>query len=947
MKKTIHLTLHRKAVATSVSLVAVAGMLAGTLHGAEFSIKDGASDWTVGASYDEGTAPGPNDTVLLKAGRKVYLSAPSDSFTRVNTLDRIVPCAADAELDITVQAGGDEYLKCPFTSYGYGLGDNLLGRLVKKGTGTLSFDISTTNKIFYGNNTYAFYCRYIDVEEGVLKAPQGCDKSTYVFYGDIAVSNNATFYTVSIADESASPGSYGFTKVCRIFGDGLITNVSPNSAGRHLFLRMPGSKFDGVIGGGVVLNINEPGASVELSGTNSTFSSQAGCVFMSGTTTVEVAKFGPWKNTENSSMGNCWKFQTEAGARVVYTGRGEKTYKTFILRTSPFTIDGGPYGGLWISGDQTIGGGSEISGFYGSTSAKSLMQHLILDGSNETPCVFSPRIRLWQDNMAPEGSRTNNTLYVTKRGSGTWKFMRFLSSNWRGGVCAEEGTLQFDTLFETNRNCSFGYATMLQAPYCGAWTPASNVNYAIAFGGASATPIFEYVGTNFVSVTTRPIAIRTKGCIVNSGTRRFRMSNVSGLGSGPKELILGGSSKKMDEIDNISDGDGVVSVTKTGSGDWRLGGNLTFSGRLKVDDGTLYVHDGKHYSWFKWTVRQTHWKEFASGSSEYSRNYAYRVSEFALYDSASNRVNLGMSAPAYDWDVTTSTDPAADATTDYMALAPNSAAIGRYDYRYDIHPLTFELASYDNKNNNITLMNKNLAAAFDGIPANNANETWGPFARSAMQETSPKYWLSLFLHATNAVRVSSYDWAEFQGASGWTPTSWIMEASMNGFDWDELDTKSGVISPKDSASDYNYWSCMNEPGVAEKVVSGQKRTGYPIPEAPARTPPQVLNNAMVSVGANGRLVIDGDVTVSRLEVDAAGAGTIEHLTFAENGVLNVVNLPNEAAVVLPGTYVACTGFENVRNWQLLVDGERSPRQRLAFVKGKLVVIRRGLAVSFR
>ena len=33
------------------------------------------------------------------------------------------------------------------------------------------------------------------------------------------------------------------------------------------------------------------------------------------------------------------------------------------------------------------------------------------------------------------------------------------------------------------------------------------------------------------------------------------------------------------------------------------------------------------------------------------------------------------------------------------------------------------------------------------------------------------------------------------------------------------------------------------------------------------------------------------------------AGTIDHLTFAENGVFNVVNLPNEPAVVLPGTYV--------------------------------------------
>ena len=49
----------------------------------------------------------------------------------------------------------------------------------------------------------------------------------------------------------------------------------------------------------------------------------------------------------------------------------------------------------------------------------------------------------------------------------------------------------------------------------------------------------------------------------------------------------------------------TVSVRKTGSGSWTLGGDLLFSGSLSVDEGTLTVRkESGIYDWFRWTLKE-------------------------------------------------------------------------------------------------------------------------------------------------------------------------------------------------------------------------------------------------------------------------------------------------------------------------------------------------------
>ena len=91
--------------------------------------------------------------------------------------------------------------------------------------------------------------------------------------------------------------------------------------------------------------------------------------------------------------------------------------------------------------------------------------------------------------------------------------------------------------------------------------------------------------------------------------------------------------------------------------------------------------------------------------------------------------------------------------------------------------------------------------------------------------------------------------------------------------------------------------------------------GCPIAGGPAGTANALEGVSSVSVAPGARLVAQGAATIPGLVVDANGAGSVEGFAFAENGVLTVFNMPKSGGV-LPGTYVNCTGFENIGSWTL-------------------------------
>ena len=107
------------------------------------------------------------------------------------------------------------------------------------------------------------------------------------------------------------------------------------------------------------------------------------------------------------------------------------------------------------------------------------------------------------------------------------------------------------------------------------------------------------------------------------------------------------------------------------------------------------------------------------------------------------------------------------------------------------------------------------------------------------------------------------------------------------------------------------------------------------------------NVESVSVAENARLVAVGPVApLKGLSVDVGGAGTIDGFAFAGDGTLNVENLPDDGAT-LPGTYLNCTGFDNVAGWSLKVGGEDTKRYRIGYSDGVIQIRPVGTVLLFR
>ena len=73
---------------------------------------------------------------------------------------------------------------------------------------------------------------------------------------------------------------------------------------------------------------------------------------------------------------------------------------------------------------------------------------------------------------------------------------------------------------------------------------------------------------------------------------------------------------------------------------------------------------------------------------------------------------------------------------------------------------------------------------------------------------------------------------------------------------------------------------------------------------------------------------------------------IEGFAFAENGTLDVLDLPSDGGA-LPGTYVNCTGFENIRNWTFTVGGETTGKYKVAVSGDSIRIVPVGMRVVVR
>ena len=768
------------------------------------------------------------------------------------------------------------------------------GLIRKIGAGEIEFG--------YNADANAYNCN-IMIEEGTLVLPQKMTMSKSVTQlGSVVVSNGATLVTAIDAAVDSGTGK-GATMVVSLNGAGEITNRC--ARGRRLGFYAAGrtSNFSGRIRPRVLIwPANYEGVNVNLTGMES---DTAESVYLAYGATLGAAKFGP-KGTP-SSLGKIsslyWR-SGGTGGTFKYLGDGEdetdKNFYVWRVGGGPVGIDGGN-GGLKLTG--TVSWNSEQpKESYG-------MHQLTLSGDGTLTNVFAGALPTWTYQT------TNYNFHVTKKGAGVWRFADKAQTH-SGAWTIEDGTLQFESIKEMGQVCSLGTATNCMESYSGLVDESKRVDWAFKLGGASTAGTLEYVGEENAFCKTRPILLAGKGgTLKNSSGRQLVFGGVSAASGESVALTLAGDTVVTNEIWDVTDGEGTTSLVKDGSGTWALcGTNNSFSGTVTVKNGTLLVRNlsAQNYDWFKWTITGHNTVDAGTFAD-------VRALEFGIYDTNNTRMNAGLSTYA-----------------GYCAKPDGTLPPGMAGYR------RAEMSSDHN-------WRRPLAALFDdGTVVSGAEVAWAQLGYTGMSEVLPSNessWIPIVMHLSdNSARAKTFDVAQWSFSSAgryYAYKSFSLEGSLDGVHWDSL---TNVTLTTITASQWSFSKSSYSAGSAATHTGGCPIAGGP--EGTVNALDGVGSSFAVAAGA--RLAAQGAATIPGLTIDAEGAGTVEGFAFAENGTLTVKNMPKGGGV-LPGTYVNCTGFENIGNWTLYdADKGRAARgYKLDVSDGTIRIIAPGVVLIVR
>ena len=859
-----------------IAVLAVTLMSSTLIAGKTNTIVNGSSDWKSPQSYvnsDPAALPGAGDVVLVPVGATARIET-REMMECVSAFARVIPAAASSRVVVNVPEGEVWTNSCPMSAMAVDKPDYTswqIGEFVKTGGGRLVQHTDSERRLVPASGGVYDLCTSVTVAEGSLQLPLN-DSSAYNL-GVLSVSNSATLFLSGVTINFGG-----------LLGGGMVTNAVTVSDGKvtgpiFYMNRTSTTAFAGTLGGNFRLIVNGNGR-LDLLGTASSFPKTSQLSATQGA--LGVAKFG--LIGEESSCGAVESFRLYAAddARLLYVGDGDVTDREFYYAADAATpmsvlstLDGGPHGGLRLTGKIYQQRNKENLSLYGL---------LALDGSNPTnECVVDCEL---PDLVIRSVTWDAGPMAIVKKGAGIWRFTEHPKRYQPGSFLIREGTLRFDSLQEAGSVCSLGLATNLTDCCCRTnFLAEHRVPYAYTLGlsGAPVAPaVFEYTGTNGVLCSTRPIALAGDGVFRNNGDRRIRFRGVSALadGAGTKVFTLDGSGTNFNEVADIADGAGRVALKKSGSGTWVVSGDLTFSGPLVVESGKLVVRKTMPgpYSWYRWTIKQ-------GGSMQYPY---IAVSELALFDKDGLVCTKGIAEGQNCAEL----EPGQVSLQTQMTYADLSTSLG--------------LSSLFNASGDAGWQT-------EFYPCRSTEKTW-------MDPKIPESWISVVFRISEekAGQVSVFDYQNFNAYNIATSVRQSsFEGSVDGLHWTAITTD---VVPEAIAGRYQ-WAYG---GSGSGASTSKKHTGgFPFDCLSTRTYSVLENAESVSVAAQAELVADADapLPINGLVVDAAkGMGRISGFQLAETGTIDVSNVAS-ASYLIPADLSGIEGLDRLSNWQVSENGK--------------------------
>ena len=893
-------------------------------------------DWKNGSFYEGGVAPTgiSTDTIATKfVNKNTWMTIELDgtnengannaTFQFLGGMRGLI--LSNAVLKVTVPEGSVARLDCAVWDM-----TTKTGTLEKYGKGELF--LAARMKVSATSTSPADFECHLHVFDGTVRLTEAAE-TEHKYH---------TFHSVTIDKPAKVVTLFNgcVWQIRGLYGEGMITNEASTACTLYVtdgpYKKGDGGEFSGVIGGNVSIDVR--GCRFALTGTQNTMSGSVSLTRPDATymtPEIHVRTIGN-KTDAASSLGVGSVIPNLSVHPFVYDGPGETTDREFQLNYLNSILSGGTNGNLNI---------------FGCMKRWDATKHnigLVLDGDNLYPCTFAATGRpdgggggvepgyFGDFEWTVDGVKKRFNYYMRKRGTGTWYLPFCLRFRNTGVFAVENGTLAFDTIDRAGELTSLGYSTRL---YDNVDQPTDNakVDYAFLLGSdvEGEVGIMECVTNVPQMCTDRPFGLKGKGGF-RATTTPVKYANIFGVGSGAKTLVLDGACATESAVYDIADhkagGDtSTVGVEKNGTGTWVLGGDLTFSGPITVNGGTLIVRRPAHkYTWYRLMVRNM-----------FKANYqVVNINELGLFASDNKPQNLGLTHGA-----------------SFVTLQPGECAAGwhrEYNRNYTTPPDPFEQMFDGRRYCAYGESGKSWHALNGGF-----RYPWKSYSNGANElnptNSNPMSWIPIDMRlADDALPIDHYDIQTAVASTvnpGNVPNEVQLLASMDGIHWDEASAVNASIA---SGSTYAWLSTGTTGGLADGgtgINNYTRSAGWKLTNsAPTKVFSMLENAGPVTVANGATLKYEGDAagapTLSQVTLAAGATGSIDGFAFSENGTFEI-DAMNDSVVSVAVTLPNAQGLGNVAKWSVKVGGETKSRYRVIAKANGFILSRGGITINFR
>ena len=831
-------------LAATSALAPLSAALAGDVTYSEWD-PNGSGSWSDASRWKGGILPSASGNVLINGADAYVTDADYSILTGLTQLK----FQGDASLDMRFDEDHLDFSINSVTNETANSGGSGCS-LVKSGSGTL----------VHSSLQNGFSVDRLVVANGTLKLD---------VFNKVDVAKTIVFgaYAPGRLVFNAKPSDSSTVDIKGLVGDGTVTNATSATQCRIFGGTSSALEFSGTLEGRLDITTANGDTYQDFTGPDDTVSRML--KLFGGVLGVKSFGLSGSSGTLGPGSTFCWL----QGGGVRYLGSGETTDKTFMFgdQCAQASFDAG-------SGNVTFSGEWNIRGLVGSAP-------VYLQGTNSDAATWSGSVN----------ALSTNVIGIVKQGTGTWR-LAGLKGDGLGTISVEEGTLEYASVSNKGISCSLGRATRLVEPTYGTLASLTSVPWAVRLGTHSTTGTFAYVGSDDVSCTSRLVAVRGTGIVRSDTSAALHYVGATSYDARGGTLVLDGSGG-YDNFSDVTNGVGALAVEKRGEGTWTLGGDVDLAGGVSVKGGTLHIANGRHYRWFRYTVKKL-WDD----------NEPYlQISQFGLYDSSGNQQNLNLSV--------SDESKARAFTLSAGKAAWNHAYIISGDGR-DLDKLFMGLDK---------LMSCGRGAKV--YPSPNDSSTWISFTMRL---------------ADDAAGVMYYDVKSHQGYTSTgmykrEPKSWMLEGSLDGRAWVVLDEKTFTSNPISGDGNSKRWYSCNQ------TSHDAEHLGYPIGGPSARN----VTIGSVHVAPGATLVADDVVTVSNVVVSTSGGGTLRNFALAQDGSIDFVDTPNPEGVFVPMAFENVSGLENLGGWTVSVNGVASRRWRVGGSAGGIRLTPLGMILVFR